>query len=118
MKTLANCTPREFAVQTAKIAARVRKYTDGIKKIKEKFSAEEKHEDIFEIINYICDGNIDETMALCGEMCFKTGEEFGGLDPEQGDEDGIAALVEMLNSPRCVRFFTTVLGLKNLIDRL
>ena len=116
MKTLANCTPREFAVQTAKIANRVRRYSDGIKKIKEKFADGENHEDVFEIINYICDDNIDETMDLCGEMCFMSGEEFGNLDPEE--DDGIAALVEMLNSKRCVRFFTTVLGLKNLIDKL
>lgn len=116
MKTLANCTSKEFATQTWKISNRIRKYADNIKDIKAKFT--ENHEDIFEIIKYVCNDNIDETMALCGELCFMDGETFGNLDPSAGDEDGIAALVEIFNSPRCVRFFTTSLGLKKLIEKL
>lgn len=125
MKTLANCTPREFAVQTNKIANRIKKYSDGMKRIKEKFADNENHEDVFEIISYICDDNIDETMELCGELCFMSGEEFGNLDPTEIDErtgepkeDGIAALVEILNSKRCIRFFTTLLSLSKFIEKL
>lgn len=112
MKTLANCTPKEFAVQTLKLTNKIKKYTDGIKKIKECIADGEK--EIFEIISYVCDGNIDETMEICGMCCFMSGEDFANLDPENG-EDGILALVEIINSARCIRFFTTLLQLQKLI---
>lgn len=120
MKTLANCTPKEFAVQTLKIANRIKNYYSGIERIKEKFKDVEDvgHENIFETINYICGDNIDETMALCGELCFMDGEKFGALDPSNGDEDGIEALVTIFNCKRVISFFTTALGLKKLIDKL
>ena len=118
MKTLANCTPREFATQTWKISNRLKKYVENIKKVKERFEGGEKYEDVFEVIKYICNDDIDETMELCGEMLFMTGEKFGNLDPENGDEDGVAALVEIVNSPRCIRFFTTIISLKRYIDKL
>ena len=112
MKTIATCTPKEFAVQTVKITNRIKAYADGIKKLKE--SAENGERDIFSIVSYICDGNIDETMEICGALCFMDGETFANLNPENGDEDGIIALVEIANSPRCIRFFTTVLQLQKL----
>lgn len=110
MKTIANCTPKEFAVQTVKLSNRIKNYSDGIKRIKEQYAKAENGEktgNIFEIISYICGDNVDETMELCGALCFMTGEEFANLDPENG-EDGIIALVEIANSPRCIRFFTTL----------
>lgn len=116
MKTLANCTPKEFAVQTVKISNRVKAYADGIKKLKEATSDGEN--DIFSIINYVCDGNVDETMEICGALCFMSGEEFANLDPENGDEDGILALVDVANSKRCIRFFSTLLQLRKLTDML
>lgn len=131
MKTLANCTPKEFAVQTLKIANRIKKYYGGIERIKEKFGVNENtdanqnddtkiidNECIFEVLNYICGDNIDETMSLCGELCFMDGEKFGSLDPSNGDEDGIEALVTIFNCKRVISFFTTALGLKKLIDKL
>ena len=118
MKTLANCTPKEFAVQTLKIANRIKKYYGGIERIKEKFSEEKNTDNIFEILNYICGDNIDETMELCGELCFMTGEKFANLDPTKDDEDGIEALVTIFNCKRVISFFTTALGLKKLIDKL
>ncbi|MDE5582472.1 MAG: hypothetical protein K2J36_02340 [Ruminococcus sp.] len=120
MKTLANCTPKEFAVQTLKIADRVKKYYGGIERIKEKFSGNKNtdSENIFEILKYICNDNIEETMSLCGELCFMDGEKFANLDPLNDDEDGIEALVTIFNSKRVISFFTTALGLKKLIDRL
>ena len=86
MKTLANCTPKEFAVQTLKIADRIKKYYGGIERIKEKFSGNKNtdSENIFEILKYICDDNIEETMSLCGELCFMDGEKFANLDPLTG----------------------------------
>lgn len=120
MKTLANCTPKEFAVQTLKIANRIKKYYGGIERIKEKFSENKNtdNESIFEILNYICGDNIDETMSLCGELCFMDGEKFANLDPQNGDEDGIETLVTIFNCKRVISFFTTALGLKKLIDKL
>jgi hypothetical protein len=115
MKTIANCTPKEFAVQTLKIANRIKTYADGIKKLKE--SAENGESDIFAIINYVCDGNVDETMEICGALCFMTGDEFANLNPENGDEDGILALVDIANSARCVRFFITLLQLEKLTKK-
>lgn len=120
MKTLANCTPMEFAVQTCKITNRIKNYYGGIERINEKFKDIEdvKHENVFEIINYICNDNINETMALCGELCFMDGEKFANLDPEKDDEDGIIALVDIFNSKRVVRFFTTVLNLQKITKML
>ena len=116
MKTLANCTPKEFAVQTLKIANRVKKYYGGIERIKEKFSENKNtdNESIFEILKYICGDNIDETMSLCGELCFMDGEKFANLDPLNDDEDGIEALVTIFNSKRVISFFTTLLNLQKI----
>lgn len=120
MKTLANCTPKEFAIQSLKIAERVRKYADGISRIKEKCrnTAENSSDNIFEIISYICGNNIDETMSLCGEMCFMTGDEFAALNPENDGEDGIIELVNIFNSKRVVSFFTTLLNLQKISKML
>lgn len=112
MKTLANCTPKEFAVQTVKLTDKIKKYTDGIKKIKKCISDGET--ELFKIISYVCDDNIDETMEICGMLCFMSGDDFANLDPANGD-DGILALVDIINSARCIRFFTTLLQLQKLI---
>lgn len=112
MKTIATCTPKEFAVQTVKITERLKKYSDGIKKLKEQ--AENGNNDLFSIISYICDENVDETMEICGCFCFMTGEEFANLEPdESGENDGILALAEIMKSKRCIGFFTSVLQIRN-----
>lgn len=116
MKTIANCTPKEFAVQTVKLSNRIKNYSDGIKRIKEQYEKAENGEKtggVFEIISYICGDNVDETMELCGALCFVTGEEFANLDPDKG-EDGILALVDIANSKRCIRFFSTLLQIGKL----
>lgn len=114
MKTLANCTPKEFAVQTLKIADRVKKYYGGIERIREKLNSDTDSGNIFEILKYICGDNIDETMSLCGELCFMDGEKFADLDPLNGDEDGIEILVTIFNSKRVISFFTTLLNLQKI----
>lgn len=117
MKTIATCTPKEFAVQTVLIADRIKKYADGIKKIKE--AAEDGKTDLFSVISYICNDNVDETMEICGALCFMSGEEFANLEPDEtGDNDGILALTEIAKSKRCLSFFTTVLQIKNLTKLL
>ena len=111
MKTIANCSPKEFAAQTFKIADKIKKYADNIKKLRE----EEDKKDIFSLISYICDDNIDDTMEICGALCFMTGEEFAELSPdEEGENDGVLALVDIANSKRCIRFFTTLMQISKL----
>lgn len=107
MKTIANCTSKEFAAQTFKLANKIKNYADGIKRAKEEIAKANGGEvSIFDIISYICGDNIDDTMELCGMLCFMSGEEFANLSPENGDEDGIAALADILASKRCAAFFT------------
>lgn len=109
IKTLANCTPKEFAVQTAKISGIVKKYTAGIKAAKEAVANGES--DVFSIVNYICGDNIDDTMNICGALLFMSGEEFANLDVENGDVDGVVEIAEMVNSDRVMRFFISALKL-------
>ena len=126
MKTLANCTPREFAVQTVRITERLKHYSDRIRSIRSIMpelpagaSDEEKAEAIqrqgfenfMEIVTYVFGDSIDETMALFGDMCFMSGEQFASLDSESGDEDGLCAIMEIFTSRRVQLFFTTVLRL-------
>lgn len=116
MKTLANCTPKEFAVQTAKISSIVKKYTAGIKAAKE--AVAEGENDAFSIINYICGDNIDDTMEICGSLLFMSGEEFANLDVENGDVDGVAEIAEMVNSERVMRFFMSAIKLSRITKML
>lgn len=115
-KTLANCTPKEFAVQTAKISGIVKKYTAGIKAAKEAVANGES--DVFSIVNYICGDNIDDTMNICGALLFMTGEEFANLDVENGDVDGVAELTEIINSERVIRFFISAIKLSSFTKAL
>jgi hypothetical protein len=128
MKTLANCTPKEFAVQTAKIAGTVRKYADGVRAIRKKLpklpdnaTAEDIRNagvnNFMDILSWCMETNIDGTMELCGAVCFMSGEEFANLDPSNGD-DGVAAVLEVLCSERALRFFATLLRASNFIGRL
>ncbi|MDE6671473.1 MAG: hypothetical protein K2K16_04675 [Ruminococcus sp.] len=118
MKTLANCTPKEFAIQSLKIAERIRNYTDGINRIREKCRTDNISDNIFEIISYICGDNLEETMSLCGELCFMSGDDFSRLDAENGDDDGIIELVNIFNSKRVISFFTTLLNLQKISKML
>jgi hypothetical protein len=121
LKTLANCTPREFAAQCFKISNMVKKYYANIKELREQAKNAEDDadgKDVFSIIQYICDGNIDDTMEICGALCFMTGEEFGNLDPMKGDPDGICTVMNLIDCKRVVDFFTTMLKFKNISSLL
>jgi hypothetical protein len=115
-KTLANCTPKEFAEQTAKISNIVKKYVAGVKAAKEAVANGES--DVFSIVNYICGDNIDDTMNICGALLFMSGEKFANLDVENGDVDGIAELTEMINSERVMRFFMSAIKLSRITKML
>ena len=116
IKTLANCTPREFAMQTAKISGIIKKYASGIKALKE--AAAEGESNILSIINYICGDNVDDTMEICGALLFMTGEEFANLDPEKDGIDGISEILTMTNSKRVTDFFISVVKLSSFTKAL
>lgn len=116
IKTLANCTPREFAMQTAKISGIIKKYVSGIKTIKE--ATAEGESNIINIINYICGDNVDDTMEICGALLFMSGEKFANLDPEKDGIDGISEILVMTNSKRVTDFFISVVKLNSFTKAL
>lgn len=115
MKTLANCTTIEFIKQCNALVDRVKSYSDGIKKIKEAQALEDKAP--LNVISYICGDNLNETMEICGAMCFMSGNDFANLDPQKS-EDGIVALAEIFSSERVMSFFTTALRLRSIYNML
>lgn len=128
MKTIANCTPKEFAAQTVKIAETISLYIDALRdvraklpKLPENATAEDIRkagtENFVSILKWCMDANADVTMELCGSFCFMSGDEFANLDPAEG-EDGIAALFDVLCSERCLRFFDMLLHAKSFMQKL
>lgn len=119
MKTLANCNDLEFTQQTFKLAGKLKKYSEKIKEYIANNKTEDNNINYFDIISYICGDNINETMEICGALCFMSGEEFAALEPdENGDGDGIVAICDIFNSKRCMRFFTTALQLRKITEML
>lgn len=117
MKTMANCTTIEFFKQCNVIMERIKSYGEGIKRIKEAQDLEDKSP--LNVISYICGENLNETMELCGALCFMSGEEFANLDPtKEGGEDGIAAISEIFSSERVMSFFISAFKMKKLYDML
>lgn len=118
IKTIATCTPKEFAVQTAKLSATIRKYADNVKAFKNGAKDGEK-KSIYEIVSFICGDNIDDTMEICGALCFMTGDEFANWDVEaHGGDDAVTALMQVAKSTRCINFFTLLLQIGKLTNAL
>lgn len=113
-KTIANCTPREFAEQLGKITNILQPYADNLKTAVPKLESGERNP--LDIINYICGDNIDDTMEICGALLFMTGEEFANLDPEKDEIDGVVALAQLTTSKRFVDVITTTLNIKSVFD--
>jgi hypothetical protein len=131
MKTLANCTPREFLVQTNKIRKQA---SDWLKKtrifeIREKLPAytesmteeerEEAHrkqlgENINEFLDNALDTYPEETADLLGLVCF--------IDPADLDNykmtDILKAITEIISDQAVLDFFTSLmrLGLTDISD--
>lgn len=124
LKNLANCTPREFIRQTAKIRRSVQEWltlTDihNIRKrmpdLKDSMSVDEKRDalkttasrNINAILDAILEDHPDETIDLLGLCCF--------IEPEDLDnhttEELLGAMSEMLGSEAVVRFFTSLVRL-------
>ena len=124
MKTLANCTPREFLIQSNKIRKSVKNWLTLTKvmeirktlpSVSDKATEAEQQEalekQINENINRMLDAILDEypneTAELLGLMCF--------IDPEDLDNhpmtDFFGAISEMLNSREVIDFFISLIRL-------
>lgn len=137
MKTLANCTPREFAVQTVRIKRAAEKWlklTDIIKirkrvpedlpKVEEGMTPSEVEnimarrkeiirekslENMSAIFDACFEEHPEETLELIALCCF--------LEPEKLDEyktaDLLNAALEMAENETVIRFFTLLMRLAN-----
>lgn len=124
MKTLANCTPREFLKQTARIRHKAADWLDMTKilsirktvpEIPKDATAEEKQNIVYsqaqknlsKILDSILDEHPDETLELLALMCF--------VEPEDVDNHSIEfyldAVSELISNKSVVRFFTSLVQL-------
>ena len=124
MKNLANCTPREFLVQTNKIKKHVENWLTitGIMEIRKRVPAipadasiEDRHKALAEqsrknlsaIFDAIFDEHPQESAELLGMLCF--------IEPEDIDNykmsDILGAFNELLNCEEVVGFFTSLMRL-------
>lgn len=142
MKTLANCSPKEFFAQTVKIRRSVERWlkdtkvleirsrvpdfapevkegmtndelTEVIKKRKEAF-AEQAKKNAFDMIDSAMEKYPDETIELMALICF--------IDPEKANDypmsDYLANVAEIINDKAVLDFFTSLasLGAMNTSD--
>lgn len=131
MKTLANCTLKEFLQQINKIKKKAAAFYEviGIGDIRRTlpvFKGDETPEqrkeiirkqgmkNISAIIDKCIDENIDATVELIGLMCFKTADEAAEMEVSEF----IDVVLETVGSQRCIDFFTKLVnsGLINMGD--
>lgn len=126
MKTLANCTPREFLVQTNKIRKSVSKWLKitqilEIRREKPKFDADASDDEkraalenqvrrnLSAMLDAILDDYPDQTAELLGLLCF--------IEPEDLENHSMIELLanftEILNSKEVLSFFTSLMQLEN-----
>lgn len=128
MKTLANCTLKEFLQQTNKIRHKAADFYNviGIADIRktmptltgketpeeaEKKRIEQGKKNISAIIDKCIDANIDATIEIIGLMCFKTPEEAENMNATEF----IDVVFEIIGSERVMNFFTKMVK-SGLID--
>ena len=131
MKTIANCTLKEFLQQINKIKKKAAAFYDviGIGDIRRTlpvFKGDETPEqrkemirkqgmkNISAIIDKCIDENIDATVELIGLMCFKTADEAAEMEVSEF----IDIVLETVGSQRCIDFFMKLVnsGLINMGD--
>lgn len=124
MKTLANCTPREFLAQTNKIRKSVSKWLDetkimDIRKQKPIFAEnatdEEKksatqaqiRRNFSEMLDSMLDKYPEETAEMLGLLCF--------IEPSELDKytmpQLMGAFAEIINCPEIIGFFSSLMQL-------
>lgn len=127
MKTLANCTPREFLVQTNKIrksVSRWLKLTDIVnirkrvpalpldmsKEDRDKAMREQAVENLNAMLDAMLDEHPDETIEVLGLLCF--------IEPEDLDNykmsDLLGGFAEVIGCPEVINFFISLVRLGNL----
>lgn len=131
MKTLANCTLKEFLQQINKIKKKAAAFYNvvGIGDIRRTlpvFKGDETPEqrkemirkqgmkNISAIIDKCIDENIDATVELIGLMCFKSADEAAEMEVSEF----LDVVLETVGSQRCIDFFTKLVnsGLINMGD--
>lgn len=124
MKTLANCSPREFLVQSNRIRKAVSKWLTltklleirkNLPKLPENATQEEREAAAAEqiqsnaraMLDSILDEHPEETAELLGLLCF--------VEPEDLDNhpmtEFFGAISEILNSKEIIDFFTSLVNL-------
>lgn len=124
MKTLANCNPREFLRQTAKIRKQAEDWLrkTRILQIREKqptitddMTEEEKKEamrrqvqaNLSEMLDSMLDQYPDETAELLGLLCFIEPEDLDGVEFKQI----LRAVTEIINDKDVLDFFISLMRL-------
>lgn len=128
MKTLANCTVKEFLRQANKIRheaedlfvaadiAEIRKRTvkftgEETPEEKEKLITQQAKKNISDIIDNCLDRNVDLTVKVIGLMCFKNEKEAAEMEVTEFYD----VAFELLASQRVIDFFTKLVN-SGLID--
>ena len=130
IKTLANCTVKEFLKQANKIRHEVEDLftVANIKEIRKNiptFTGEETEEEkaeiirqqgrknISDILDNCLEKNVDKTVKVIGLMCFKTEKEAENMEVSEFYD----VVFELLGSKRVMDFFTKLVN-SGLIDTL
>lgn len=121
MKTLANCSPREFLVQTNKIRKKASEWLSLTKimeirgrgpEITDEMTEEEKRaaviakakENVMTMLDSIAEDHPDETVELLGMLCF--------LTPEETEQHTMIELLnpimELIGNPEVINFFMSL----------
>ena len=128
MKTLANCNPIEFLVQTNKIRKAVENWLSltkvleirkNLPKLKEDASKEEKRDMIIEqikknageMLDSILGEHPQETAELLGLMCFVEPDDL----QNHKMSEFLGAIGELINTPEVIDFFISLTQLDRLI---
>lgn len=127
MKTLANCNPKEFLVQTNKIRKSVANWLSLTKileirkntpEIPKEATPEEKRDAISKqvkknamaILDSILEEHPEETAELLGLLCFVEPDD---LENHKMTEF-MGAFVEIINCPEVIGFFTSLMQLEQM----
>lgn len=130
IKTLANCTLKEFLKQANKIrhevedlftVANIKEIRKNIPTFTGKETEEEKAEiirqqgrkNISDILDNCLEKNVDKTVKVIGLMCFKTEKEAENMEVSEFYD----VVFELLGSKRVMDFFTKLVN-SGLIDTL
>lgn len=124
MKSIANCSPREFLVQTNRIRKRVDNWitVTGIEEIRKRMPAftddmddkakraaarEQAKQNIYAMMDSAMEEHPDETAELLGLLCF--------IEPEDLDKHSmlefLAPATELINNPEVIDFFISLVRL-------